>query len=292
VWPSTPVLTTALCSLPHRYAELHALFQALDKDGDGTVTSKEWGAAVSNNKELLGQYFGGATAKEIGMAYKRLDLDGSGDLSWEEFVKGAQAIRAVSSAEALSAGERLALRVLEPAAEPAVDEPAVDEPAVDAAEDLAAVDEPAVDEPAVDEPAVDAAEDLAAAADAAEDDALAFAPIPAPNARAAAPEAAQAAMAPDTALVAAPAAEAFDYHAQDERAVLDEMKQREARRVQQLAEANVAEMELINEKMRLAAERRSEKEARQVAERAREAAAINAKISAASRPKGGDAAAP
>jgi hypothetical protein len=76
-----------------------------------------------------------------------------------------------------------------------------------------------------------------------------------------------------------------------ERAVLDEMKQREARRVQQLADAKVAELELINEKLRLAAERRSEKEARQEAERAREAAAINAKISAASRPKGGDAAA-
>jgi hypothetical protein len=84
-----------------------------------------------------------------------------------------------------------------------------------------------------------------------------------------------------------PAAEAFDYRAQDDAAVLDEMKQREARRVQQLADAKVAELELINEKLRLAAERRSEKEARQEAERAREAAAINAKISAASRPKGG-----
>ena len=74
------------------YAELRALFQTLDKDGDGTVTSKEWGAAVSKNKELLGKYFGGATAKEIGMAFKRLDADGSGDLSWEEFVEGAESL--------------------------------------------------------------------------------------------------------------------------------------------------------------------------------------------------------
>ena len=74
------------------YAELRALFQTLDMDGDGTVTSKEWGAAVSKNKELLGKYFGGATAKEIGMAFKRLDADGSGDLSWEEFVEGAESL--------------------------------------------------------------------------------------------------------------------------------------------------------------------------------------------------------
>ena len=74
------------------YAELRALFQTLDKDGDGTVTSKEWGAAVSKNKELLGKYFGGATAKEIGMAFKRLDADGSGDLSWDEFVEGAESL--------------------------------------------------------------------------------------------------------------------------------------------------------------------------------------------------------
>ena len=65
------------------------------------------------------------------------------------------------------------------------------------------------------------------------------------------------------------------------------MEQREVRRVQQLADAKVAELELINEKLRLAAERRSEKEARQEAERAREAAAINEKISAASRPNPG-----
>ena len=72
------------------YAELKALFAKLDKDGDGTVNSKEWGSAVSKNKELLSKFFGGASAKEIGQAFKRLDTDGSGDLSWDEFEAGAE----------------------------------------------------------------------------------------------------------------------------------------------------------------------------------------------------------
>ena len=74
--------------------ELKALFDALDKDGDGKVTSKEWGSAISKNKEILAKFFGGASIKEIGAAFKRLDADGSKDLTWDEFVAGAMALAA------------------------------------------------------------------------------------------------------------------------------------------------------------------------------------------------------
>ena len=70
--------------------ELKELFDRLDKDGDGKVTGKEWGSAVSKNKEVMAKYFGGKDLKAIGKAFKRIDADGSGDLTWEEFVEGSQ----------------------------------------------------------------------------------------------------------------------------------------------------------------------------------------------------------
>ena len=70
--------------------ELKALFDGLDKDGDGKVTSKEWGSALSKNKDMMSKYFGGKDMKSIGKAFKRIDADGSGDLTWDEFVAGSQ----------------------------------------------------------------------------------------------------------------------------------------------------------------------------------------------------------
>ena len=51
---------------PQSNAELKALFDGLDKDADGCVSSKEWGAAVVANQQILSKYFGGATVEEIG----------------------------------------------------------------------------------------------------------------------------------------------------------------------------------------------------------------------------------
>ena len=82
-------LVSALGSEEGR-AELKALFAMLDKDGDGKVTSKEWGSSLSKNKELMGKYFGGSSMQEIGKAFKRLDLNGDGELDWEEFLHGAE----------------------------------------------------------------------------------------------------------------------------------------------------------------------------------------------------------
>ena len=77
--------------------ELRALFDTLDVDGDGEVTKREWGRALSKKKELLTKYFGGASMAELGKAFNRLDTDGSGGLSWEEFCSGAEVMGVVVS---------------------------------------------------------------------------------------------------------------------------------------------------------------------------------------------------
>ena len=71
-------------------SSLQTLWAALDINGDGKVSSKEWGAAISSNKQLAQKYFGGATMAEIGAAFRRIDIDGSGDLSWDEFETAAR----------------------------------------------------------------------------------------------------------------------------------------------------------------------------------------------------------
>jgi Ca2+-binding EF-hand superfamily protein len=71
-------------------AELKALFATLDKDGDGKISSKEWGSKVTANQEVMAKFFGGATKAEIGAAFKRIDADGNGFLSFDEFVGAAK----------------------------------------------------------------------------------------------------------------------------------------------------------------------------------------------------------
>lgn len=69
------------------YADLKALYETLDKNEDDKVSSKEWGSSVYRNQDVMKKYFGGQTLSEIGRAFNRLDVDKSGSLSWEEFVR-------------------------------------------------------------------------------------------------------------------------------------------------------------------------------------------------------------
>jgi len=71
-------------------ADLRKFFDSIDKDKNGKVSSKEWGHALGKNKEIMAKYFGGATPAEIGQAFKRIDKNKDGDLSWEEFVAAAE----------------------------------------------------------------------------------------------------------------------------------------------------------------------------------------------------------
>merc|ERR1712093_756304 len=70
-------------------AALKELFDTIDKDSNGKVSSKEWGSNVGQQKDVLAKYFGGATPAEVGQAFKRIDANGDGSLSWDEFVAAA-----------------------------------------------------------------------------------------------------------------------------------------------------------------------------------------------------------
>mmetsp|Transcript_4165 Transcript_4165/g.9078 ORF Transcript_4165/g.9078 Transcript_4165/m.9078 type:complete len:521 (-) Transcript_4165:436-1998(-) len=106
-------LASAIASEEGR-AELKILFETLDKSGDGKVSSKEWGSAVAKHEELLSKYFGGTTKEMVGKQFSRLDADGSGDLSWEEFAGGALSLgAAIKIADAMETDEGAAeLRTL------------------------------------------------------------------------------------------------------------------------------------------------------------------------------------
>lgn len=64
---------------------LKAIHDSSDKDDDGRVSSKEWGKHAASTGKLKSTYFKGLSAKELGGAFKRLDTNGNGVLSWEEF---------------------------------------------------------------------------------------------------------------------------------------------------------------------------------------------------------------
>ena len=73
-------------------AELRKVFALIDRDGNGKVTSQEWGVAVESNGTALRKYFGASmTASAMAAQFARLDVDGSNDLTWDEFVVGAKA---------------------------------------------------------------------------------------------------------------------------------------------------------------------------------------------------------
>jgi len=63
---------------------LRSLFECIDLDGNGYVSSKEWGQAVRSNWNEMSYAFSGMTKSEVGRMFKKLDADGSGDLTWSE----------------------------------------------------------------------------------------------------------------------------------------------------------------------------------------------------------------
>lgn len=98
-------LTTAMSSEEGKL-ELKALFDKLDKDANGKISSKEWGSAVSTSREMMSKYFGGSSAKEIGQAFRWIDADGSKDLSWEEFVDATTEFEiAIKASDAMATEE-------------------------------------------------------------------------------------------------------------------------------------------------------------------------------------------
>ena len=66
-------------------AEFKILFDSLDADGDGAVSSKEWGRGVGRNKAIMQRYFGGATVGEVGRMFSKINTDGDARLTWAEW---------------------------------------------------------------------------------------------------------------------------------------------------------------------------------------------------------------
>ncbi len=64
-------------------SELKALYETLDLDGDGKLTSEEWSNGLGENERLLTKYFGGCTVEENREVFRRIDADSNGSLSWD-----------------------------------------------------------------------------------------------------------------------------------------------------------------------------------------------------------------
>ena len=65
--------------------QLKKLFQSIDTDKSGSVSYKEWKKIVGERWESLKRFFGGYKQSEVGLMFKKADLDGSGELTWDEF---------------------------------------------------------------------------------------------------------------------------------------------------------------------------------------------------------------
>ena len=99
------------CGRWGKLTELRALFDKLDKNGNGTVDKKEWGRALSANREAMAKFFGGETMAEIGKQFKRIDVDKSGDLSWEEVMSAVKVTGGSGQAE--NVGEQQAATAIQ-----------------------------------------------------------------------------------------------------------------------------------------------------------------------------------
>ena len=75
---------------PAALRDLKKLFDALDQDHNGRVSSTEWGDGISQNKQLLRKYFGGDALDEFSRSFDAIDANKDGALSWAEFEAGAK----------------------------------------------------------------------------------------------------------------------------------------------------------------------------------------------------------
>ena len=69
--------------------ELRKLFQQLDTDGDGRLSSEEWARGMGKQGTAMAKYFGGSTYEDLARAFSRIDANGDGCVTWDEMVEGA-----------------------------------------------------------------------------------------------------------------------------------------------------------------------------------------------------------
>ena len=85
--------------VPEGLTELRALFDSLDADHDGNVSSSEWGRSLGRNFNAMSKAFGGATKAEVGKKFKTIEANGDGLLSWDEVVAAVGEVKQEIAAE-------------------------------------------------------------------------------------------------------------------------------------------------------------------------------------------------
>ena len=82
----------AALATPEGRAEFKALFDSLDTNGDGALSSKEWGSGIGKKwneddafKETMQKYFGGATIGAVASQFSKINADGDEKMTWEEW---------------------------------------------------------------------------------------------------------------------------------------------------------------------------------------------------------------
>ena len=82
----------AALATPEGRAEFKALFESLDANSDGALSSKEWGQGIGKKgheddafKEKMQKYFGGATIGAVASQFSKINADGDEKMTWEEW---------------------------------------------------------------------------------------------------------------------------------------------------------------------------------------------------------------
>lgn len=69
------------------FVELKKVWDTLDKNADGAISSQEWGRHLKANADLMMKAFGGSSLKEIGEFFNTADANADKNISWTEIVK-------------------------------------------------------------------------------------------------------------------------------------------------------------------------------------------------------------
>jgi len=95
-WDEFHAAWSATVVLPE-FTELKALWDKLNENADGVVTSKEWGHLINNNVQLVKKCFGDfQDLKEIGKYFNVIDKNHDKKLTWKEVVSARTALNDLS----------------------------------------------------------------------------------------------------------------------------------------------------------------------------------------------------
>jgi len=93
-WAETVVLP--------EFTDLKKMWDKLNENGDGVVTSKEWGQLINQNVELIKKCFGDFNdLTEIGKFFNTIDENGDKQLTWKEVVAARTKLQDLSQLQKL-----------------------------------------------------------------------------------------------------------------------------------------------------------------------------------------------